>query len=666
MTRPFGGRALLVPLLVTALLAAACTGDPAPTASASSAATGGGGFAATGSASAEASGSGGTASRGGTPVGPGSVSAPDVPPAPTIGLPPFARPAELAATLARQTAPGAAQAEQAWLRAYAYAGVPVLAADGTAVVGTEGDPVGPGWWEVWMLTAAQPVQGVRLTDALAVLISPEDRPPTTAEKESAARALLADLRAAATSDDPDARFTAAFLDAKARQAGTPTSLLAPDVDLQRAWLDQATVHLLSWITLRDLLASADTGPDGGRGTAVGVHVESAASRPLAAIRTQAPAATPCSQMWGSEQTTYVTNWLTGKVFGGANLPGLNVKGVIKAIQELNPHIVSDAQLGKFEKFAQRVNAVATVASILMQYASFTISGGSAENLQRTRTTTNGERVDNRIDLAMDPGHLPDGNDKTLCALSFLLNAAGISFNFPPEGPVSGVEVVITGEDGFGERVLFADMNQLKQDTGPDGSVPVSILGKAQKKELPEDTPQVQKEYTLSVEATPEPVDGNSLFNAAFDGLSFAAAPTPFSALALVLDIAKTFHWDLGEQVWPMTDWQPDQYRISGTEEGVSFTGLVCDLSKPFSARGAGKGVTVNLRFSPRSREAGSWSYTGGGGGISISGSGRYTVSVDADGTAGTIDMSGAGQAGGASKSWDNPLQLTGTDSGCER
>ena len=77
------------------------------------------------------------------------------------------------------------------------------------------------------------------------------------------------------------------------------------------------------------------------------------------------------------------------------------------------------------------------------------------------------------------------------------------------------------------------------------------------------------------------------------------------------------------------------YRVSGESNGVSFTGEICRLIKPFSIDAKFPGGTAKTSFSPNSAAGGTTTVSGGGGGCVHSGGGTYSVSVNKD-ESGTI------------------------------
>ena len=592
----------------------------------------------------------------------GQVAAqPDVlaPAPPAIAEIASASPDQLAITVAAATAPGSEGVEGAWIKAYELAGIPVLGANGLGLGNTGQDAFGPLWSQVWMVTGGGAGQGVRLTDVVKVLISPEDRAPSEEEATAAAASLITDLGAGVQSPDPIAAFTADFIVAKLAQAGTKASLLDPSLDLTTTRVDVATGMFIGWVAMRALASTllTPTTPSGFVAAGTGSANRSVAAAP---ISRRADGDFKCGA--DDQLTSSTGNSVIGKLAAGVKLPGIEVKGFIEKIVSWNEHIVSLPALEKFNKIASRVNALTTIAAALLQYSALDY-GAAGEKLDRTRTQTDGARVDLRFDITLDPEHQvqDQGTKKALCALSFVSNVLGVSLSLPEPGPVPGVEVIFTGGDGFGDRVLFADYKQMKQDANAEGSVFVGVLGKGQPKALPVSTPRVDKEYTLEIEVTPEPVDGNALFNTVFDSLS-GVTTLGLGLVAPVIDILKTAHWDLEDAVFPMLDWQPQIYEVTGEEEGVTLAGRTCDLTAPFQVNGAGSGVNVVMTFTPTASNAGFWSYVGSGSGISISGEGGYTIVFSEQG--GTIDMTGAGQAGGHSRGWESALTLTAAEGTC--
>jgi len=77
------------------------------------------------------------------------------------------------------------------------------------------------------------------------------------------------------------------------------------------------------------------------------------------------------------------------------------------------------------------------------------------------------------------------------------------------------------------------------------------------------------------------------------------------------------------------------YRVSGTSNGVSFSGEICNLSKSFSIDATFPGGTAKTTFNPGGDTYGTTTVAGGGGGCTQTGGGEYSVTLKQDGS-GTI------------------------------
>jgi len=75
----------------------------------------------------------------------------------------------------------------------------------------------------------------------------------------------------------------------------------------------------------------------------------------------------------------------------------------------------------------------------------------------------------------------------------------------------------------------------------------------------------------------------------------------------------------------------EDYRATGSGGGLTFSGTVCDLEKPFIINGQSQ-LTFIFKFTPSSLTTGAVSVGGGGGGVTLhSVSGTYTVTgLDTD------------------------------------
>ncbi|HEY9502660.1 MAG TPA: hypothetical protein VIR01_13590, partial [Pyrinomonadaceae bacterium] len=77
-------------------------------------------------------------------------------------------------------------------------------------------------------------------------------------------------------------------------------------------------------------------------------------------------------------------------------------------------------------------------------------------------------------------------------------------------------------------------------------------------------------------------------------------------------------------------------RADGVSNGVSFTGEICSLNKPFTIDAKFPGGTAKTKFTPDNAASGSTSVSGGGlGGCVHTGGGNYNITTNSDGS-GTI------------------------------
>jgi hypothetical protein len=356
--------------------------------------------------------------------------------------------------------------------------------------------------------------------------------------------------------------------------------------------------------------------------AVAVEQPSGLSRPQGFARRLA-SDPPCSELWGTDQATFIGNNLVNKVLNGVEIPGVKLPGLIEKIVDLNEGVIDKAAFGRVTQMIGKINLVTSILTLMMQYQAIEV-GGAFDTLERTKNTTPGNKITNRIDLSIDPGKLPDQNQRAICALSMLLNAMGVSLSTPAAGPLAGASVLLQPGTNIPSRVLF-DESDLSIDTDAAGGVEFDLIGVAQKKELPESSTQIDLEYGVIIEATVEPTDGNSIFTTIFVSLT-GVTTGGLSLVAPALDIVKTIHWSLGEQFGPLKDWELPAFRIDQPVGDLLFTGVVCGFDQPFTLESAPPAPGA-ITFSPTGLSGGT--YAGSGQVASTQGviewNGSYTV-----------------------------------------
>ena len=75
------------------------------------------------------------------------------------------------------------------------------------------------------------------------------------------------------------------------------------------------------------------------------------------------------------------------------------------------------------------------------------------------------------------------------------------------------------------------------------------------------------------------------------------------------------------------------YRVKGQSNGVSFSGEICSLGRPFSIDATFPGGTAKTSFTPSGDTNGRTTVSGGGNGCTHTGGGTYSVTLKADGSA---------------------------------
>jgi hypothetical protein len=125
-------------------------------------------------------------------------------------------------------------------------------------------------------------------------------------------------------------------------------------------------------------------------------------------------------------------------------------------------------------------------------------------------------------------------------------------------------------------------------TGKDGKVSFHVIGKAQRQTIPDDAPAVDKEFVIRLRAQPEEAGLGSMANIFFGGLGIITGGAA-GFLSSLIDVLKTFTYDMGERALPVTDWGTQGWKIKdwvpglqNLSGGITLTmtgGLSC--SSPF-------------------------------------------------------------------------------------
>ena len=90
------------------------------------------------------------------------------------------------------------------------------------------------------------------------------------------------------------------------------------------------------------------------------------------------------------------------------------------------------------------------------------------------------------------------------------------------------------------------------------------------------------------------------------------------AIELMINI----YWELGEHVFSLKDWQQG-YRATGSTADLTYSGIICDLEKPFTV--SGSVINYKFQFTPSSATAGTVTISAAGMSVKAQGGGTYTI-----------------------------------------
>ncbi|GMV18150.1 MAG: hypothetical protein AMXMBFR56_63740 [Polyangiaceae bacterium] len=570
-------------------------------------------------------------------LGRDKLRAPEVPAAPPALAMPGGEPREQARKLA-DALEDPKQRLAAWLRIYEALDVPVYGVTGEGLGKTAADTPGPYFWTVWLMSGLEKkATGVRLSDAGGILTLGL----TGADSQAVGKALLEDIRANAKRSGAPAQLLAELVRERVRRGRSRVDLLDEKVGTELV-IDLPTVHLLSWLSFRGALARSH--PDGktgslGPGDARAPN-ESIWARVSPAELTLIPEAHAaaggfnCSELLGDKETT---GWVKGvlKLAGGGG--SLAFEDGAKAGLPKTSELVAKA-LGASGDGAKKIGSATsyanTVTSALSTYLAIHFMAlridSDPPQLERTKKTTDGKEQKHRIQIITDSEGFPDGKNLEACLTSFGLNAFGVSFKLPEDGKgLSGVGVQFKEGTGF-DRVLWGNYKHLKQLADDKGFVDLTILGRAQKRDLPDSAKSWETEYSFFVEAQPEKEDLGSIVNMFWSSLKAAGGAKASGLAGPILQLAKVTHWSLGEQAFVVIDWKPPGWKVSGKKDEAVFSGQVCDLEKEFRIQ-LGGGLSGHATYHPDKHypaSGGRYDYSGSFPGGTAFGNGTYAFSGD--------------------------------------
>jgi len=464
-------------------------------------------------------------------------------PAPTVLV--AADPAGRAIELLAATNSDQADVSPGWVAAYTEFGLPVIDPGGPPA---GGDPVGPEWDSVWSIGAlSRGSARVPLAD-LGPLFTFDDSAPVDPA------ALLADLRTAAASSDPNDQTFSLFVAGRARVQGGG-DLLDPAVTVEQVSFDAATIQLVMWTVAREafLASAAIDGPAAAQPNRFASSTIGASLGGPTVVRRRA-GAEPCGGSTKSEEPSWV-EWALGVIAGGVDVGGVFesssvVDTVIEAVATVTVGAEKGAKLAaKASAIINRLNILATSVSLAAMINAIDIRAAIEPDLVRRPQAQDGYQANIAFQVYFNAGKL-NGDSPILCALTKVANALGIGLALPADGKgLENVELLITSGTNFGTKVYFADDGNRKRTTDAEGFVRFDVQGKARKMALPDPSPTFLDEFGLEVSSQIEGINGDTITSVFVSGLSGIAK----GGLPAALVIAKTFHYDLGEVILPFTD-----------------------------------------------------------------------------------------------------------------
>lgn len=502
-----------------------------------------------------------------------AVSVP-VPPS-VVASDPSASVEELVATLVDGVGPNSANPSAGWLRVYDQFGIPVWA-DGAPLGDTGDDLFGPQWWWLWATTeiGSTSKMGI-LAGEMGRLVVPAEDVIVPADEGAA---LVADLRSGLVSEDPEVRVFAEFVRQRVLQGPASVDLGDETVPASSVSFDVLTAQLIAWVVVRGMVDHVGrTYPE--LADSVGSVPSGGPLRP-AHVRGKGG----CADVMGADETGEAASaWLLSKAAKGKDFKPLDLK--VKGYVDLMLEELSggDATLLKQLKFGYKfMGYFSSLLSLLLEYLDIDYSGAiDPMPLVRTKSSySDGQRAEGHIDI-YSKTNASESSQAVSCLISYLGRVSGLSMRLPKGGPLPGVEVVFTPGKGFGTRVWFPESVGTSSNPGGNrqtadssGSVRVVVEGLRQKADVPRTAQPVDREYSFRISAQLTAETFGSLFDQFTDSFGVASG-NPAGIIQVAINTLRVMHWDLGEAVFPMTDWTSD-FRVEGTWNDYTWSATKCD------------------------------------------------------------------------------------------
>ncbi|MFL6230448.1 MAG: hypothetical protein ACJ741_16880 [Pyrinomonadaceae bacterium] len=353
-----------------------------------------------------------------------------------------------AARLAEAISAGDEHSTSALVAALAASGYGVRRADGTVVGAARG---GQGMaLDAWQVAAMAKLYGQDYGVPLDRLAAAFARGVPEFKDAPLASQIVEGLRAAAEREDnPPLRFWARFIIELGRHAAVPYDLLKTDTPAT-VRLDAIQTQLILARLAGDLAVLEKRGAgartsDGARGafehgeTFGGARFVRASARAGAGGASAPQAGPPCS-----------TSDLEGTILD------TNATATTTAFGQLAEYLSEHGYggVGSYAQGAGRANLVLMIAKFLATYAALDVKIALEGNLlTRTKNTEPGERRKLTATVKSDMG-----NWQMFNCLRPALNAAGLDFSLPGDGPVANVKVTWNLMEGGGLSGLAAALD----------------------------------------------------------------------------------------------------------------------------------------------------------------------------------------------------------------
>jgi hypothetical protein len=208
--------------------------------------------------------------------------------------------------------------------------------------------------------------------------------------------------------------------------------------------------------------------------------------------------------------------------------------------------------------AGKADKISTVAGSLLAYAQYfathalftpTVSMENGPPLPRTKSaTTDGEQRKLVFTAKMEMD-----NHQWVNCFRFMLNAAGVDFNLPPDGAYPGADVQWSIDKGA-DLFEWAPGSNPRQNnvTNEQGQTDISIIGKKQKRSLSETAAQVTKTAAVRAEYA---LKKNSLSD--FLDTAWKLADGAEILITLPVELLNRTHSRAIRYTFPVQDWTDD-------------------------------------------------------------------------------------------------------------